>query len=264
MKPYRNWRSRQFANHARLTRHGFEFAGYPIFFQDEWEVCERKIIGAVLPSCRVFLDIGASHGFYSCLAAQAGLIVAAVEAERNSSLVLQANVRRNGFTKVEVFPVAVAQSVGVADLYGDGDCASLDLSWAGVGAGFRQLVPTNTIDNLFADRWSGNQLAIKVDVEGLEKKVLDGGTRLIRRAPKPFWLIETFPRASDSSSFLEVFSIMFAAGYKAFVADEARTPVTTDLVQRWAENPKLPGRAGSNFIFVDADRANWFIGGSAS
>ncbi len=243
-------RTRQIAASERLTPYGFRFGGYDLFHQDDWEAGARELVQSLLPATDVLIDVGASHGYYTCLAAQAGVAVAAIEAEPNSLYVLQKNVLRNGFQGVEIFPIAVAAEVDVRKFYGDGDYASLDPSWTGVGDEFSQLVPTNTLDNLFAGRWLEKQILVKIDVEGLEAEVLAGAQQLMSRARKPYWLIESFPRREDSSTFTRMFEALFAAGYSAILADEGCSAVTLDGVRRWAENP--PGRVFPNFFFFDA------------
>jgi FkbM family methyltransferase len=255
MKFYRDWRSRQIASKIRQTQEGFRFAGYGLFYREDWEVEERSIVNSLLPKSDVFLDVGASHGYYACLAAHAGVQTAAIEAEQNSLKVLMGNVLVNGFNNVEVFPVAVARHVGISKFYGDGDCASLDREWAGVGQEFSQLVACNTLDNLFADRWTDRQLLIKIDVEGLEAEVLAGAGGLIGRSVKPYWLIESFPRQSNADAFKAVFETMFSVGYSALVADRERTRVSPEMVTRWAADLKAPGRASSNFLFFDEHTA---------
>lgn len=249
LRIYRDWRSQQLAHDPRPTPYGFTFSGFDIYHSPSWEPCEREIISSYLDRSQVLIDCGASHGYYSCMAASAGLHVAAVEAEHSSFQVLLENIRRNGFTDCELFHVGISGSMGTHALYSDGDMASLDHEWTDDSDKFQQLVATNTLDNLFGDRWEGQQIFIKIDVEGFEDKVLAGASRLLSRDVKPIWLIETFPQPPDSTTFRFVFESMRRHGYYASVVDHNATPVNDRDVERWSNDMSEPGRSNSNFLF---------------
>jgi FkbM family methyltransferase len=253
MRFYREMRTAQLASRFVDTGLGFRFAGNPHYLSPSWEAHEKRIIGDYLSQVSVFIDVGANHGFYSCLAAMAGAEVAAIEPEEGNLRFLKSNVAANGLA-VEIFPMAVADKPGTLELYGDGDMASLIPGWAGSRAAFRQIAPVNTLDNLFAGRWPDRPLFIKVDVEGVEAAVLKGASDLIRRRDA-IWLIETFPTSfggAASPGFRDVFELM--QGHLVFLADEKLTPVTGEMIEAWAMDPSRPGRGGSNFLFVPPDR----------
>lgn len=194
MRLYREMRTAQRARQAVATSYGFRFAGNPAFVQNDWETAERTVISEELKRADVFIDVGANQGIYSCIAAQAGVAVVAVEPEAGNLRFLLANLRQ--FDNVEIYPVAMAGKPGILDLYGDGDTASLISGWLGTPRSFRQSIAVNTMDHLFAHRWPSQRLLIKVDVEGAETNVLDGATQLIERGA--VWLIESFvPKGLD-------------------------------------------------------------------
>ena len=203
MRLYREMRSSQLSERRVSTDLGFSFAGNPTYLDPAWEPAEKRKLAVMLPNVAAFIDVGANHGFYACLAAQAGVPVVAIEPEAGNLRYLKSNVRHNDFA-VEIFPVALADRPGIADLFGDSDTASLVPGWHGVARHFRQSVPVNTLDNLIATRWAGERLLIKIDVEGAEDQVLAGARQLIARQPHPYWLIESFSSAMD---------VMRAAGY---------------------------------------------------
>lgn len=251
MRLYRELRTAKLASRPVETPYGFRFAGNPAYLSPDWEPNERRIILGLLPKVAAFIDVGANHGFYTALAAQAGVKTVAIEPEEGNLRFLKSNVAANRF-ETEILPIALSDTPGVLNLFGDGDTASVVQGWAGTGQSFRQLVPANTLDNLLAARWPGERLLIKIDVEGAEAKVLAGAQAMIARTPRPYWLIETFPNVfgttEKTSAFIDVFGAI--TGYSAFVADKGLTPVTRDMITAWAANPQLEGRGGSNFLFV--------------
>ena len=213
MRPYRLWRARKIAETPRPVREGFSFASYDMAFSDDWEREERATVLRLLPDCAALIDVGANNGFYSLLAAHLGKHAIAVEPDAGNLVVLRRNLIG---TEVEVFEGAISDEAGTVDLYGDGDMASFDPHWQGVGKHFRQSVPAITLDALIGGRWPGKRLFIKVDVEGAETLVLRGAAATLARDPRPCWLIETLPNlptGEPNPAFDEAHQLM--SGYRA-------------------------------------------------
>jgi len=221
MRWYRLRRARQIANQPRVTREGFSFASYDMAFSDDWERAERAVVAEKLPECGALIDVGANNGFYSLLANHLGKPALAIEPDAGNLIVLRQNVSG---TAVEVCPCAVSDTKGTVTLYGDGDMASFDTKWQGVGAHFKQSVPAETLDGLLEGKWPADRLFIKVDVEGAEALVLAGASQTLRRSPKPYWLIETLPNiptGGDNAAYAKTLSIMARAGYQAEPVSES-------------------------------------------
>lgn len=215
LKAYRLWRARQIARKPRLVREGFRFASYDMAFADDWEKEERALVPQYLPECAALIDVGANNGFYSLLAAHLGKPALAIEPDAGNLVVLQANCRGK---PVEIIAAVLGEAEGQAILYGDGDMASLDPAWQGVGKHFRQSVKALTLDGVLAERWMGQRLLIKVDVEGAEALVLRGASATLRRDPRPLWLIEMLPHlptGAENPAYREARAIMAAADYVA-------------------------------------------------
>lgn len=255
MKAYRDYRTRQLAEQHADHFAGFRFAGTPAFFDPAWEPEERAIIEEQIAGAEMVIDIGANQGLYTCLAAARGKQVAAVEPEAGNLRFLLSNLSANGFA-AEVFATALGRAPGVAEIYGDGDTASLVPGWAAARRSFVQKVPVNTIDNLFADRWPDAAIFIKMDVEGFELSVLEGARKLLARDRRPHWLIETFPVAFDAAQtpnteFVALFELMASYGYRATHA-ETRAPVSIEQARDWAARGAIREVGRSNYLFLPA------------
>ena len=215
LKSYRLWRARQIARTPRLVREGFRFASYDMAFTDEWEMEERALVAEHLPDCAALVDVGANNGFYALLAVHLGKPALAIEPDVGNLVVLRANCHGK---PVEIVSAVLADEEGEAVLYGDGDMASLDPDWQGVGRHFRQSVRALTLDGVLAGRWTEGRLLIKIDVEGAEALVLRGASATLRRGPRPMWLIEMLPHlptGGENPAFAEARGIMEDAGYIA-------------------------------------------------
>ena len=220
------------------TPQGFRFAG-PATMQDgSFEPEEQSFLSARLKDADVFVDIGANIGFFTCMARVRGTRVVAVEPAPQNLDLLFKNIRANGWTDVEVFPVGLAEHPGLGTLYGDGTGASLVTRWAGVSETWQRTIPLTTLDALLGGRFQGQRLVIKIDVEGTEDAVVAGATETLARRPPPLWLLEVcftenFP-SGVNPRFREVFNRFWNAGYSV-TSLEAGRPVGKDDVARWLE-----------------------------
>lgn len=202
----------------------------------------------------VFVDVGANIGFYTCLARLAGKHVVAIEPLQKNLEYLYANILGNNWTDIEVFPVGLSDSPGLATLYGGSSTgASLIGSWAGASQLFRRIITVSTLDILLGDRLEGKKMLIKIDVEGAEYPVLLGATNVMCMQPKPTWIVEIclneFHPDGMNPNFQDTFNLFWQYGYEARTADQNNQLIQRADVDRWVKD----GRCGSgtiNYKFV--------------
>jgi FkbM family methyltransferase len=185
-----------------------------------------------------------------------GVKTIAVEPLPDNLRLLYLNLLANGFSDVEVLPVALADKPGLLTLHGAGTGASLVPGWAKASALLARTVPVSTIDLLLSERLAGRRVVVKMDVEGAEDGVLAGATRLLAARPSPLWLVENdlseHHPAGANPHFAGVFDRFFTAGYTARAAGEGGQPVGREDVRRWVAAGRSPAGA-QNFIFARAD-----------
>ena len=216
------------------------------------EMQEIELFSRVLATVEMLIDVGANNGLFSLVAASKGLSVLAVEPMLANVAMLGRNLRENDLeARVEVFQVAASHRVGLADMYGRGQMASLITNWNKNPTFDKKLVPTNTLDNLFAARTAGRSFAMKVDVEGAELAALSGARKLL--AQKPYVLIENclnFEQQEEGvTSFVRVFDMFWKEGYTAIVADDTRAAVNSSIAARWVENKRVDAKT-VNFLMI--------------
>ena len=239
---------------VRATAYGFRLAGNERMASPDFERAETRFVLHRLRQARVFVDVGANIGFYSCLARQVGAHVIAVEPSRDNLYCLLFNIHANGWNDIEVLPVGLSDHIGLAGLHGGGTGASMLADWAGTAAASNRVIPLSTMDTVLGDRFAGEPLLVKIDVEGTEFRVVRGTERVLARRPSPVWLVEIcltehHPKGLNPD-FGEVFARFWSHGYEAFslLVDGSTRLVTREHVTRWvAERRREFGYA--SYIF---------------
>jgi FkbM family methyltransferase len=224
-----------------VTPYGFKFlAGNSVHHKamqtGTFEQDETILIREYLCKADVFVDIGANIGFYVCLARSAGKHVLAVEPQPRNLRLMYANLRSNGWEDVEVFPLGLGAHPGISTLYGISSTgASLIPGWAGAPKRFRQTIPVSTLDILLGERFSGKSLFVKIDVEGAEHTVLQGGTRILDMDPKPTWMLEIcfdeYYPGGYNPHYSDIFEMFWRHGYEARTSDRSNRLISPSDVE---------------------------------
>lgn len=152
-----------------------------------WDYFERPLpflFAHLAQRSRTVLDIGANTGFYSLLAGHAGATVLAFEPIPSIASILEGNLRDNGLSNVHVFRCAISNAVGRATMFLPKADHGLIEASASLNEEFKSErgaeidVEVCTVDQVS----DGRQIdLVKIDVESLEEKVLDGAQRTIAR-----------------------------------------------------------------------------------
>ena len=244
---YRDFRKAGF----KKTPYGFLMAG-PASMQDgSYEVDETKNIIACLKEAEVFIDIGANVGYFTCIARSMNVKVIAVEPLWHNLQYIYHNLNINKWNDVEVYPVGLDDKPGLAVLYGIGTAASFIKDWSGISTKMR-MVPLSTLDILTVKRFSGKKVVIKIDVEGIEYRVLRGARGMMSLSPSPVWVVEIgltehFP-GGYNTNFINIFEEFWSMGYAAYdVANAAEEKISEAQVRNWVKNLNTEDHV--NFFF---------------
>jgi FkbM family methyltransferase len=156
-----------------------------------------SLFRALVRSGDSVIDIGAQIGYMTChlasLVGESGR-VHSFEPDPNAVGRLRAAVRENGFSWVEVFPVALGDAGGEITFY-----VSRTIGWSTAlhGTHLTDLseirVPCLRLDDVAAGGQIRRPVAlVKIDVEGFECSVLDGMQELIAK-DRPLLTVEVNP-----------------------------------------------------------------------
>jgi FkbM family methyltransferase len=149
------------------------------------------------------LDVGAYSGIYSLIACADGP-GEAIAFEPNPAIrpLLECNVRANGWgSRITVIPKGASDVSGTARMTIPGDTTAARVDDAGTGPE----IELTTIDEVLGGRRAD---IIKVDVEGLEARVMAGASETLARY-KPALIVESL----DEQSYEEVRAVLKPHGY---------------------------------------------------
>lgn len=142
------------------------------------------LIKGVLGSGDTFVDIGANEGYFSALAgSMAGAVrVFAVEPQSQLIPVIERNLSLNGAKNFTVSRLALAEKAGSVTFrlqasVNTGTAGFYNPSWRGTTY---ETVPTMPLDEYFAAHGIERVRLMKVDCEGGEKLVMEGGKKSLR------------------------------------------------------------------------------------
>jgi FkbM family methyltransferase len=141
----------------------------------------RQVVARLRPGM-TFVDLGANCGYFSLLAASLGARVHAFEPGARNLWLLQRNAALNGFA-IDMHPSAVGareELVIYNPIEGNGAISALGDSLPTEG---QQALRTVTLDGALGGRRVD---AVKMDVEGAEGLVLDGGETALAHRPTLF------------------------------------------------------------------------------
>lgn len=143
-----------------------------------------------LGSNGVLIDIGANIGTFTLSAAAAGARVLAVEALAANYILLVDGVVTNKFARVTAVHAAAFSRTGTLCMIGNSAWGQISNTGAG------QLVPALRLDDLHRAYSFSDATVLKMDVEGAELAVIDGGQDFLESATNLRVVFEVNPWAS--------------------------------------------------------------------
>jgi len=196
-----------------LPKHD-EAIGDALRMQETFEETQERLLRERLGPGMTFLDLGANIGYYSVLGSRlvgpTGRVLAFEPDPANVALLVR-NVQANGCANVEVYPYAVAESLGVADFH---LCARTPTVGSLVlqhdGSALKRRAVTVGLDGFLEEACPD---VVKMDIEGAELSALKGMRRLLADKRLRTMFVECVPQflsrlglsVGDVRSFIEPF-----------------------------------------------------------
>jgi FkbM family methyltransferase len=200
-------------------------------FREKYEP-ELGHVAATLSPGMTVVDVGASYGVYTAVAAKAvgsGGLVLAFEPAAESFAVLEHNVLVNGLRNVRLFRCALSNMSGETRLYHHPDSSRNSLGADCGTPSTWEEVRVRTLDSVLEEQGVNCVDLLKIDTEGAEQLVLAGAESLLRRC-KPIVVFEVNPAASTALDLHKwgAWSVLDALGYRFFSVNNQGEPVSLD------------------------------------
>lgn len=168
-----------------------------------WEATSLRVFSELSRTSERFLDVGAYSGIYSLIACADGTgEVIAFEPNPAIRPLLERNIRANKWEgRITVVPKGASDASGTARMTIPEDTTAARVDDAGTGPA----IELTTIDEVLGGRRAD---IIKIDVEGLEARVLAGAFETLGRF-KPALIVESL----NEQSFEQVRAVLTPHGY---------------------------------------------------
>jgi FkbM family methyltransferase len=229
--------------------------GWSVFIGGAYEPNELVFLAATLQPGMTFVDVGANEGLYTLLAAVQvgnGGRVFALEPSSREVERLRANIDVNRLRNVEVFQLALYDRAGSAPLtrasfgHEGQNVIGNRIPNAAVATAGAETVRLETLDAFVAARSLDRLDLVKLDAEGCEARIVEGGRSTMQRF-RPILLIEIAPEhlAAQGSSVDHLLELLAELDYRVSVfggdglphsrvGDE---PLSDNIVAIWQPTP---------------------------
>jgi len=196
-----------------------------LIFIEKFEQKELIFLHNFLRPGDVFIDIGANIGLHTLIASkkvEANGKVYAFEPTPNTFARLKENIYINNIQNVEIFPIALSNTSGSQPFFSFGNGMDAFNSFAPIleQTPFEKVdVATTTLSNFYSKLPVGlieKISLIKIDVEGWEAPVLEGGYKLLEKPNAPTLLVEFTEENAKAAGrkCSDLFSLGEELGYK--------------------------------------------------
>lgn len=223
-----------FGDRSRIEAHLDAGSSKRALYASLPDFAEMRVWQRMLRPGDVFVDVGANAGLYTVLACELGAEVIAVEPLADGIAQLRRNLTINGYEAMIVEAV-VGAAPGTAHIGGP------DSQRAHVGTSGTEVAMV-TLDDLVGDR---AVRGVKIDVEGAERQVLEGASRLLGDHRVSVVQLEWNDRAMANygESREPLARLLEANGYRLYRPDHDGSLLPTD------------GREGSDVFAVRGNPA---------
>ena len=209
-------------------------------YQDSWlskliywgvfERDEQEFVSSYLGKGDIVIDVGAHYGLYTLLAAKAvgssGHVYAFEPTAKTHERLLD-HIKDNDTQNVTAYRMAISDCEGQTSIntMHDGKEACNTLTAPGQGDSFTaEKVNTTTLDSFVNNNHlHGKVKLIKIDVEGWESQLLDGGKELLASEDAPVLLIEFNEQMAKAagSTCKVLYEKLEKFGYQMFIYESS-------------------------------------------
>ncbi len=207
----------------------------------QFEKAERQFLNLYLKPNDIFVDVGANIGLFTLIASKkvgAKGQIYSFEPCAHTFSRLEENIHLNRLTNVQCYQVALSDVSGSSKMKISLDGYDAWNSFVKPTAGNRfsiETVRTITWDDFMKQRKLEGKVALmKIDVEGWESHVLNGGRLFFSRPDAPVLQIEFNEKATQASgtSCESLYRQLEDFGYRMYIYDEKTNQIIPDPLRK--------------------------------
>lgn len=242
---------------AVKTEREFSFIGMKKMVENSFEPDVCALIDKEYASgARLFIDVGAHHGFFTILAASKGMQVTAFEPDPINFRVLKRNIRLNELDNVQIFNFGLGDKEENLTFFGFSSGVSIEPRWAGNVSKRKFVVQVKKLDDILNTEGDIDKSTVmKIDVEGFEENVVSGAEEFIRNSRNLLLIIEiTFTRNQSYSreyrdQALNLIKKLIQWGYEPMQIspDGSLAPIRQSILDSFIDSQSLS--ISGNFAF---------------
>jgi FkbM family methyltransferase len=217
-----------------------------------YEKLELDVFTRVAAACSLVVDVGGNIGIFACAAATSmpnGRVISFEPVPANLAYLRRNLVANEVADRVEIVEQAVSDTRGSAPIYLADSIGTHSLASANAKSARRLDVSVTTLDDFLGAQ--APEL-LKIDVEGLDARVLRGGRRMLEQH-KPTLFVEYTPvaLAAAGSDPAEMLEQIFSVYDEVYLVEEPRSSLARTSRLELAQ---LFGRRGNWNLIAVADR----------
>lgn len=192
--------------------------GLELMTTGDYEPELSAIVKALLRRGDTFVDVGGNEGYFSILAADrvGNGHVHCIEPQSRLVPVLEENRRQNAAVPMSIHPFGLAADSGRATLFlrpGTNTGASSMFRHWKIGR-TAEIVPIRSMDDFFQEAGIDAARLMKVDCEGAEHMVIDGGSRTLAEHRVDFIALEFHPHIGGQQKCFATHCLLEKHGYR--------------------------------------------------
>jgi FkbM family methyltransferase len=249
----RDVRLAQYAEGAELLVDLGDRLGADVYYGYYPEIADLVLLQRVCPEDGVAVDVGANCGFFSLLLCSRvgfkGRLIA-IEPAAEAAILLEKNLALAGARNVTVRRECIGATDGETEFYVAEESAFSGVSDTGRSKVRRvDRVRQLRLDTMTRELSIESMNVIKIDVEGHESDVIDGGLAALGKSPELVALVEVSRKnlnAERREKLVNTVAKLQGSGFRAWQIDGQRQPA--ELVR--VPHPERDDIAGNNVFFV--------------
>ena len=192
-----------------------DWVGGSIINGNSWEPHITFFLDRNLKKKSVFIDVGSNYGWHSIMSSNLCETVYSFEPQRYIYNIQKENIKQNNITNIKLFNYGIGNTNEQLNMSPINYNESVNVGDLSIGLG-GEIVEVKTLDSLTLKKVD----IIKIDVQGFEKFVIEGGINTINEH-KPLLIIEFEDHQLRKFNYgvIDLFNVIKDMGYYIYLLD---------------------------------------------